>query len=196
MRSCIAFAGAPGSGKTTQIELLKQRLGGYEVISTGDIARALRSGAYAGRTELDALQRRYDETRDAAIGRGEGGMRIEDVIMIPCLEILAESAEDVILDGFPRSIDQASWLAEAARTRKVAVVDIRLSEEQSAKRMRSRERADDQPETIEKRYALYARTQPQIDAHLLASGVPVHVIDGSGSPEQVAASVAQKLGLS
>src|ERR1700744_3413623 len=96
----IVLLGAPGSGKGTQSQRLVQRHG-IPQISTGDLLRA----AVAGGTELGLKAK---EAMDA-------GKLVEDEVVLGMIrERLAEGDTDdgFILDGFPRTLVQASALNE------------------------------------------------------------------------------------
>ena len=96
----IVLLGAPGSGKGTQAALLVEKFG-LQHISTGEL---LRSAAAAG-TELGLEAKRV-------IDRGE---LVSDDIMLGIIsERLArpDAADGFILDGFPRTVQQAHDLHE------------------------------------------------------------------------------------
>jgi len=95
--------GPPGAGKGTQAAALSSR---YNVphISTGDMFRA----AVAAGTELGLTARRYMDA---------GELVPDEVVLGIVRERLAQpdAAHGFILDGFPRTVPQASGLQEALR---------------------------------------------------------------------------------
>ncbi len=92
----LILLGPPGSGKGTQAELFENRLG-LKKISTGDILRdAIRKG-----TELGKLAKEH-------INRGE--LVPDDVVVALVEEALEKTSDGYILDGFPRTIEQAKRL--------------------------------------------------------------------------------------
>ena len=92
----LILLGPPGSGKGTQAELFENRLG-LKKISTGDILRdAIRKG-----TELGKLAKEH-------INRGE--LVPDDVVVALVEEALKKTSDGYILDGFPRTIEQAKRL--------------------------------------------------------------------------------------
>ena len=92
----LIFLGPPGSGKGTQAKLFERRFG-LKKISTGDLLRdAIRRG-----TELGKLAKEY-------INRGE--LVPDDVVVALVEEVLGKTSDGYILDGFPRTIEQAKSL--------------------------------------------------------------------------------------
>ncbi|MBU0678070.1 MAG: adenylate kinase [Verrucomicrobia bacterium] len=99
----IILLGAPGAGKGTVAELLKESTH-YQHVSTGDMLRAaVKSGKPVG---LEAKS--YMEA---------GELVPDEVIMRIVKERLDEGADDdlYMFDGFPRTIEQASLLDLALR---------------------------------------------------------------------------------
>jgi adenylate kinase len=97
----LIVIGAQGSGKGTQANLLTKRLG-IQQLSSGDIFRS----AIANGTAVGLEAKQY-------MDRGE---LVPDTITVRLiLDLLATSdfANGVILDGFPRTYDQARVLDEA-----------------------------------------------------------------------------------
>lgn len=93
----LILLGAPGAGKGTQGALLTKRHG-LERIATGDLLRdAVRRG-----TPLGEEAKRYMDA---------GELVPDDVILRLVREVIAEVGDGFVLDGFPRTIDQAEGLA-------------------------------------------------------------------------------------
>ena len=96
----LVLLGAPGSGKGTQAERIAPAFGTPHV-STGDILR----GAVRAGTELGATAKRYMDAGDL----------VPDEVVIGIIrERLAEpdAARGFMLDGFPRTLEQARALDE------------------------------------------------------------------------------------
>jgi adenylate kinase len=94
----ILLLGAPGVGKGTQAkELVK--LWGIPQISTGDLLR----GNVAKGTELGRVAKEI-------MGRGElvPDSLVNEMVAVRLQE--PDTAKGFILDGFPRTLPQASWL--------------------------------------------------------------------------------------
>ena len=70
----------------------------------------------------------------------------------------ADAADGFILDGYPRSVDQAEALTSmlAARNTELdAVLEFRVCEEELLERLKDRGRADDTEEVIRNRMKVY-----------------------------------------
>ena len=158
MKNIIIF-GAPGSGKGTYSDEIVTRYGmGH--ISTGDVLRAeIKNG-----TELGKIAKGYIDN----------GQLIPDELMI---EILAKTYDEqpagkgVIFDGFPRTIAQAEALKKmlAERGHELGImIELDVPEDELMKRLILRGqqsgRADDNEETIKKRFEVYRnQTAPLIE---------------------------------
>lgn len=172
----LVIFGAPGSGKGTQSELLIEEYGLFH-ISTGEVLRDL----IVRKTELGKIA-------DSYISKGN---LIPDELMINILADVLESnpatANGVIFDGFPRTINQAKALKEmlASRNTKVhAVVGLEVDENELIDRLikRGQEsgRSDDNLETIKQRLEVYHTQTSPLKEYYTAEG-KYHAIEGSGS---------------
>ena len=98
MKTKIVLLGPPGAGKGTQAEILCDRLG-FVSLSTGDMLReAVRNG-----TELEFRR---------VLFRSAGGLVPNDVIIGMMKEKIDGLDGAFLLDGFPRTIEQADALGE------------------------------------------------------------------------------------
>lgn len=170
----VVFLGAPGAGKGTQAARLADVMGARH-LSTGELFRS----AVAADTELGREVARYVDR----------GMLVPDETV---LKLVADwfgqhAGEDVILDGFPRTLPQAHGLARVLSQlgRSVDhVIHLEVDEPELVRRLRARGRRDDQEETIARRLEVYRRdTEPLIE-HYRKDGALV-AIDGKGTPEEV-----------
>jgi len=152
----MVILGRQGSGKGTQSVRVAERFGCVH-ISTGDVLRA----AVAEGTDLG---RQAQEVMDA-------GMLVGDDIMngIVAQRIAKDDISDdgVLLDGFPRTADQAEalegMLADLGQELTVAI-NLDVPVEEVTKRMMDRGRSDDTEEAIARRLALYEeQTAPLLD---------------------------------
>ena len=113
-RLCLILFGSPGSGKGTQAKLLKESLG-IAHISTGDMLRErVASGDEIGRSVASLMQAGElvpDETVNHLVAE-----RIEQ----------PDCVAGFILDGYPRTVQQAQLLAELLVLRPIRTAVIHL----------------------------------------------------------------------
>ena len=170
----LVIFGRQGAGKGTQCQLLVAKYGVVH-ISTGDMLRAER----AADTELGRLAGKIMD---------EGGL-VGDDIMIPVARNRITSPEVMasgfVLDGFPRTTDQAEALFEALGDEKLhAAVNLSVPVEEVTARMKARGRNDDTDEAIAQRLALYEQeTQPVLD--WFAEHGALITVNGLGSESEV-----------
>jgi adenylate kinase len=125
----IVLLGAPGAGKGTQASVLNKRLN-LAHIASGDLFRqALEKG-----TELGRLAKGYMENGKLVPNEITIKMVLERITAPDC-------AGGIILDGFPRNVEQAKALDEALKLQKKAMdkaVYIKVSEPELLKRLTGR----------------------------------------------------------
>ena len=97
MKAKVVLLGPPGCGKGTQAEKMGDDLG-YVKLSTGDMLRE----AVRNQTELGLKAKTYMDA---------GGLVPNDLI-IGLMKEKIEGLDKIILDGFPRTVEQADALAE------------------------------------------------------------------------------------
>lgn len=183
----LLLIGPPGSGKGTQGERLAQRLG-LEHIAAGDLLRA----------EVDAqtpLGRRVSEFMH------RGDLVPDEVILSMLMPkvLAAADANGYLLDGFPRSVDQAveaRSLAEQAGAAPDAVIYLDAPRAELIRRILARAelegRADDNPDTVGNRLEVFdAATHPLVD-YYRDRGL-LHVVDASLDPDAVTAQIIAAL---
>jgi len=128
MSKIIVIIGAPGAGKGTQSRLLSEKYG-YPHISTGDILREM------ARADTP-LGRKVKETMAA-------GLLVSDEILAEVIRTRTsqpDCSNGYILDGFPRTLDQARLLEELASQQGKPIRSARIvvSEEALLKRLSGR----------------------------------------------------------
>ena len=127
MKAKVVLLGPPGCGKGTQAEKMGDDLG-YTKLSTGDMLReAVRNG-----TELGLKAKTYMDS---------GGLVPNDVIIGLMKEKIAETDGKVLLDGFPRTIEQADALAEQIDID--IAINIDVADEELVKRLTQRRSCPD-----------------------------------------------------
>src|SRR5580704_9298506 len=113
-RLCLILFGPPGSGKGTQAKLLRQGLG-VAHISTGDMLRERAAS--------------HDPLGEAASAIMKSGGLVPDEIVNKMVEERIEQPDCVngfILDGYPRTVNQAKLLAELLVLRPVRTRVVHL----------------------------------------------------------------------
>jgi adenylate kinase len=172
--------GPPGSGKGTQAAHLESELHLHHM-STGDILRR----EVAAATPLG---------REVGRIMSAGDLVPDDLIVDVVRGRLPEAEEGVgaLLDGFPRTVKQAEALDQMLRDEGHTVnfiVALDVPEAVLVDRLLHRAqlegRTDDNRETIAERMHEYHRLTEAVLDHYRKQGVPIHVVDGTGRPEEV-----------
>lgn len=178
----VVLLGPPGAGKGTQAEKLAEKLG-IPHISTGEL---FRSNIQDG-TKLGLEAKRYLDAGDLVPSSLTNELvddRLND----------SDAANGFILDGYPRSVEQAKALHEMLERRGTdidAVVEFRVSEDELLTRLTGRGRADDTEEVIRNRMKVYREeTAPLLDYY---SG-ELKTVDAVGSLDEVFSRALQALG--
>jgi len=175
--------GAPGSGKGTQGERLAVRHA-VPHVSSGDLLRThVEEGTELGRAAQEAMQR--------------GDLIADDLVIAMVLDaVLGPGAVGgFVLDGFPRTVPQATAAYAAARRHGVtlqAVVFLEIPHEQLLARLAARRagsgRADDTESTVRHRIAVYMdKTLPLVDYY--AGRRILRRVDATGTIDEVTARV-------
>lgn len=177
----LVLLGPPGAGKGTQAQLLSDALN-IPHISTGDLFRANISQG----TELGKQAQEYMDAGKLVPTEVTANMvraRLEE----------ADAANGFLLDGFPRTIEQADLLEEMLKEKDLkldAVINYQVSEDVVVERMLSRGRNDDNESTIRTRLQVYREeTAPLIDYY---QGRILN-IDAEGSVEDISETTLSAL---
>ena len=177
MKKRLVLLGPPGAGKGTQAELLAEKLG-VPHISTGDLFRAnIGQG-----TPLGIEAKGYIDA---------GNLVPTDVTarMVKSRLAEADAAEGFLLDGFPRTTEQAELLKEMLDEAGVTldgVLNFVIDEDIVVERMLARGREDDKEDVIRNRLAVYhSETKPLIDHY----GAEIINIDAEGEVEEISQRV-------
>ena len=178
----VVLLGPPGAGKGTQAEKLSEKLG-IPQISTGDI---FRKNIGEG-TPLGIEAKRYLDAGDLVPAELTNRL-VEDRIDQP------DAADGFILDGYPRSVEQAGALRDMLAARNTtldAVVEFQVSEDELLTRLKGRGRADDTDEVILHRMKVYRdETAPLLQYY----ADEVKTVDAVGSLDEVFARALRALG--
>ena len=179
----LIFLGPPGAGKGTQAQVLAQH---WHIphISTGDMLRQ----AMREQTSLGSKAKSY-------VDRGElvPDQLILDIIAERLKQSDAESGW--ILDGFPRNVNQASFLAELLQelpNSNFVVLNLEVPDDVLVTRLLSRGRPDDTEEVIRRRLEVYReQTFPLIDFY--GKRQQLMSINGDRSLEEVTSELQNLL---
>lgn len=203
----LIFLGPPGAGKGTQAKVISGEFG-YTYMGTGDLLRSLVSKG-------DPLALKAKEFMDK-------GELVPDALMVEIVsEQLVNLKKGFILDGFPRTLEQAQILEEMLKGIGVKidhVIYFDLSDREAEKRLSNRyqckdcgniynsnlgqcpkcggalfRRKDDEPETIRKRLEVYHRqTAPLLDFYE-KKGI-LRRVEAQGTVEEISKRIRSILG--
>ena len=203
----IIFLGPPGAGKGTQAQVICQKLG-IPQISTGDMLRS----AIAAKTDTGLKAKEYMDN----------GQLVPDAVVIDIVKerLTAEDCQKgYILDGFPRTVEQAEALGAFATID--AAINLDVPDEVLVNRLSGRrvcplcgapyhvdrlngekvckvdatpliQRDDDKAETVLNRLQVYhQKTAPLIDYY--SGKGKLKNIPGAGSMEEISAEIFKVL---
>jgi adenylate kinase len=178
----VVLLGPPGAGKGTQAQKLAEKLG-IPQISTGELFREnIEKG-----TKLGLEAKRYLDAGDLVPSELTNEL-VDDRLNN------SDTAKGFILDGYPRSVEQARALHEMLERRGTdidAVVEFRVSEEELLQRLKGRGRADDTEEVIHNRMKVYRdETAPLLEYY----SSELKTVDAVGSLDEVFARALHALG--
>lgn len=178
----VVLLGPPGAGKGTQAQKLSEKLG-IPQISTGELFRSnIENG-----TKLGLEAKRYLDAGDL-VPSDLTNQLVDDRLDDP------DALNGFILDGYPRSLEQAKALHEMLGRRGTdidAVVEFRVSEDELLQRLKGRGRADDTDDVILNRMKVYRdETAPLLEYY----SDELKTVDAVGSVDEVFARALQALG--
>lgn len=178
----VVLLGPPGAGKGTQAGRLAEKLG-IPQISTGELFRRnIEDG-----TKLGLEAKRYLDAGDL-VPSDLTNQLVDDRLDA------ADAANGFILDGYPRSLEQAKALHEMLGRRGTdidAVLEFRVSQDELFQRLKGRGRADDTDDVILNRMNVYRdETAPLLEYY----SDQLKTVDAVGSMDEVFARALQALG--
>ena len=154
----LIFLGPPGSGKGAQAEILTDKLN-LNHLSVGDLLRE----NILNNTELGKLASSYVKS----------GELVPDELIIDLMDSYITNIKNktdisgIILDGFPRTINQAIALENKIKQLNVsikAVINLDIPDQKILNRLAARGREDDKPELIKNRLNVYRnQTEPLLE---------------------------------
>ncbi|WP_292660386.1 adenylate kinase [Nitratifractor sp.] len=182
-KKLFLIIGAPGSGKTTDAEIIAKRNPDTIVhYSTGEMLRQeVASGSELGK-EIDSYI-------------SKGALVPLEIVINTIVGAVKNAPRDIVLiDGFPRSTEQMKALDEILKEEKdvklSAVIEVRVSEEVARERILGRaeesevKRSDDNVEVFKHRMKIYLDPLPEIEKFYESKGL-LKVIDGERPIEPI-----------
>ena len=183
MKKLFLLIGAPGSGKTTDAEKIVERNSDFAHYSTGNLLRdEVASGSELGK-KIDSFV-------------SKGLLCPLDIVLDTIVKAINSSDKDVILiDGFPRSVEQMNSLEEILNRESdielVAVFEIVVSEETARERVLGRARgADDNVEVFNNRMKVYLEPLAEIEKFYEEKNI-LHKIDGERTIPEIVDELEQ-----
>ena len=168
----IFFFGPTGAGKSMQGQMLAARMS-WKWLSTGEMLRA------------------SDDPEVIAVLKS--GELVSDELTYEVFERAVSDAREknypnIIVDGFPRTREQAEWLAEHMERTGHAidlVVVLEVPEAEIMNRLEKGGRMEDTPETIARRMTIYRQKMYPVLGIFAEDHVPIVHIDGNGTAGQI-----------
>lgn len=162
----IILFGAAGSGKSTQGREIAE-VYGWKWLSVGEVLR--NSGQFQ-----DTLK---------------NGELVDDKKVIEMMEKEMNKADEngmnVVLDGYPRDVEQAKWMVKTMPEKIEAAIVLRVPKEELLKRIEIRGRSDDVAEVIERRIKIFEDNIVEILPLFQGEDIPVFEVDGVGEMDEV-----------
>jgi adenylate kinase len=178
----VVLLGPPGAGKGTQAEKLAEKLE-IPQISTGELFRR----NIGNGTKLGLEAKRYLDAGDL-VPSDLTNQLVDDRLNDP------DTVNGFILDGYPRSLEQAKALHEMLGRRGTdidSVVEFRVSQDELLQRLKARGRADDTDDVILNRMKVYREeTAPLLEYYR----DELKTVEAVGTVDEVFARALQALG--
>ncbi len=180
----LLLIGAPGAGKGTQAERLAKRFG-LAHISSGDLLRQhVREQTSLGRT-IKSYVDQGDLVPDNVV---------RDMLRKPV--VAAVEAGGYVLDGFPRTVEQAEAsfpVAQALGVEVQAAIHLDVPREELVRRLLSRRRGSEDTEAvIEHRLEVYLEKTVPLLAYYAGREL-MFAVDGAQPPDDVHEEIVVRL---
>jgi len=179
----IILFGPPGAGKGTQAKYIQKKINGFQ-ISTGDILR-------------DEIKKDSDIGKKIIKDMNDGKFVSDEIVNKLIENIISDPQKKnkLIFDGYPRSLTQAknlNLLLNNSNQKIDFIFFLNVNKDTIVKRVEKRKivenRADDDSDTIFKRYDTYMETtKPVLDFY--SKNPNFNEIDGSLEIEEITAKI-------
>jgi adenylate kinase len=175
----LILFGPPGAGKGTQAKYLVEKFKGFQ-ISTGDMLR-------------DEIKKDSDIGKKIISNMNDGKFVNDEIVNKLIEDAIKDTTKknNLIFDGYPRSISQAKkldFLLKSSNQKIDFIFFLNVNKDTIIKRIEKRKiiekRVDDDLETILRRYDTYMKTtRPVLDYY--SKNPNFHDIDGSLEIEEI-----------
>lgn len=168
----IVFFGPTGAGKSMQGQMLAVRMG-WKWLSTGEMLR--------------------ESSDPEVIATLKTGELVGDELTYEVFDKAIQDAQqkqfpNIIVDGFPRTREQAEWLAEYMDKNHEhidLVLALEVPESEIMKRLNTRGRMEDNSDVIARRMTIYRQKMYPVLGIFAEEHIPIVHLDGTGTAGEV-----------
>lgn len=168
----ILMFGPTGAGKSVQGKMLAVRQN-WKWLSTGEMLRGSKD------PEVIKILKSGELVSDELTF---------DVFSAAIDDAVENKYENIIVDGFPRTKEQAEWMSaymEKSHQEIDLVVVLEVPESEIMDRLEKRKRMEDTPETIARRMSIYRQKMYPVLGIFADDGIKIVHIDGTGTAGEV-----------
>ena len=186
MQKAILVVGPPGSGKGTQAKLIAKKFG-YKHVSTGDILRKLNKNSTLGKKVFALINK--------------GNFIPPKLAVQITLNYIKSNKKILVLDGFPRTLNQAIALDDLLANKNIQIdhiIQVDVDEKLLFERIKQRAeesdfvRNDDNKDVLIKRITVYQKdTMPVLEYY--RSLKRLKTVDGMQSIENVSSDIKKMI---
>lgn len=181
-KNILIFLGPQGSGKSTQAKIVAKNKNYVHIIES-DLLK-------------EFVNKKTKEAKLVKKSMEKGEMvPFEITCKLTFEKIESISSKNIIIDGFPRLIDQTfvfDYYIYKNNHNLQGIVYIDISEKESIKRLLLRKRKDDSPKVIKKRLHIYNTGTKKVLTHYKQKNKLIK-INGEQSVENVSKDILKKI---